>query len=118
MIEKLGKIKSVKFGFGGYQDVQIVFSFEVGGEGWGTNVTYECGWGHVSKKELKDPKSTYKWTHEDRLKTLGEKAYDVVEIMQKAKVDSLDKLKGIPVKVFFESECGRNHGFEVLTDVL
>lgn len=119
MIEKLGKITDAKFGFGGYQDVQIVFSFELTmGSSTCTWHTIECGWGHVSKEELSKPGSIYKWTHEDRIKQLGEASWKVFELIKKAKVKSLSGLVGIPVKVFFESEFGPNKGFEILTEVL
>lgn len=36
MHTELGKITAAKFGYGGYQDVQIVFQFQAGGKGWGT----------------------------------------------------------------------------------
>jgi hypothetical protein len=118
MVTKLAKIEKVKFGLGGYQDVQIVYEFVLSGDGWGTTHTLECGWGHISEEELKDPKSSCKWTHEDRLKSLAQNSWKVLTYMKKAKVDSLDKLKGIPVKVYFESEFGRNTGFDILTEVL
>ena len=115
---ELGKIRKVHFGLGGYQDAQIVFSFELGGDGWGTTYTYECGWGHVTEDELKKPGCSYKWTHENRIKQLGEKAWDVFKLMRDAKVSDINKLIGIPVRVNFESQFGRVVGFEILKEVL
>lgn len=117
MIEKLAKIARVKFGFGGYQDCQIVFEFQLEGPGWGTIHTMEGGWGHVSEKELAES-SNFKWTHPQRIKQLGEASWKVFEIMKKAKVRNLQELEGKPVRVFFESELGPNKGFEILEEVL
>ena len=117
MITKLGKIKSAQFGIGGYQDAQAGFTFEVGGDGWGTIVSMGMVWAHLSKEEALADKNI-KWAHEDRLKCIGENGWTVIELMKAAKVSSLSKLVGIPVKVFFESENGRNQGFEILKEVL
>lgn len=118
MIEKIGAIKSAKFGFGGYQDCQVVFQFQVGGDGWGTFCTFEGGWAHVTEEELKEKNSRYKWTHEERIKGIGQKAWEVVQLMRDAKVESLQEMVGKPVVVFFEDEFGRNRGFRILKEAI
>lgn len=118
MHTELGKIRKASFGYGGYQDCQIVFSFELGGEGWGTTQTFECGWCHVSKEELEKPGSSYKWTHESRIKQIGEKAYEVFQIIRDAKKKSLDELEGVPIRAYFDSPVGRIIKFEILKEVL
>lgn len=118
MHTEIGKIERVRFGFGGYQDCQIVFQFVLGGKGWGTVVTYECGWGHISEAELTKPGSTYQWTHEGRVRRIGENGYKVFELIRKAKKQHLQELEGVPIKCFFESANGRNIGFEILEEVL
>jgi hypothetical protein len=121
MIEELGKITSANFGYGGYQDAQIVFRFELGGKGWGCTQTFECGWGHMSEEEVNKDKHI-KWTHEDRIKNIGEKAWQVFNIIKAAKVNTLKELEGKPIRAFFEEQCprlaGRIHHFEILTEVL
>lgn len=116
--KELGKITRVKFGFGGYQDCQIVFEIEVGGRGWGSCMTYECGWSHVSKEELEKNGHRYQWTHEGRIKQIGEKAWEVVELMKKAKVESLAMLEGIPIEATFDGPFGKIRAIRVLEEVI
>lgn len=116
MHTELGKITKAVFGFGGYQDVQVVFEIHVGGKSWGSCMTFEGGWGHVSKEELTKPESTYKWTHESRVKQIGEAAWSVIELMKAAKVETLDKLVGVPIRATFDGPCGRIRNVEVLEE--
>lgn len=109
---QLGKITEAKFGFGGYQGVQIVFQFRIETKHYSVYKIYECGWGHVSEEELKSPTSTYKWTHDGRLNQIGDKAWQVVKLMKDAKVESLDQLVGKPVRVIGQND------FEILQEVL
>lgn len=118
MHTELGKIQSARFGFGGYQDAQIVFEFALGGKGWGVVKTFECGWGHPGEEELRKPDSTYKWTHADRISGIGNAGWEVVQLMKKASVQTLDELVGIPIKAHFDSMGGRIVNFEILEDVL
>lgn len=114
---ELGKIEKAKFGFGGYQGVQIVFSFDLKlANGCSVTETFECGWGHISEEELLTD-SSIKWTHGDRLATLAKKTWDVVKLLKAAKVDSLDKLAGIPIEATFDV-TRRITGFRILTEVL
>lgn len=118
MHKEIGKITRAKFGLGGYQDCQVVFEFQLGGSGWGTCYTYECHWGHVSEEDLKKPDSNYKWTHEQRIESIGKQAWEVIKLMKSAKVDSLDKLNGLPIEATFEGPCGRILSFRILTEVI
>jgi hypothetical protein len=115
---ELGKIQKATFGHGGYQDVMVTFRLQIGGKGWGSCKEFIGGWGHVSKEELAKPDSNYKWTHEERIKGIGEAAWEVWELMKKAKVDSFDKLEGVPIRAYFESPCGQLVRIEVLEEVL
>lgn len=117
MRSELGKISKARFGLGGYQGCQIVFQFLIEGDSWGCTKIYECGWGHVSEKELKEPGSTYKWTHEGRIKQIGEKGWEVIQLMKDAKVSSLEELIGKPVRAHF-NESRAIIGFEILKEVL
>lgn len=118
MIEKLGKISNVKLGFVGYQNVQLGVQFTLEGEDWGTSHTIVGGWGHVDEEDLKKPKASYEWTHEGRILKLGECFWKLRNILKDAKVDDIKGLEGKPVRVFFDSELGPNHGFEILKAVL
>lgn len=116
MQTELGKIKKVKFGMGGYQDVQVVFEFVLEGKGWGTTSTFEGGWSHITKEEANiNPDA--KWNHESRVKQIGEKAWQVIELMKDAKATSLTDLEGKPVRAYFSNE-GRLLNFEILKEVL
>src|SRR6266567_3845077 len=101
MKEQIGVIESVRFGLTGYQECQLGFEFRLSGEGWGTTHIKVCGWGHVSEEDLKKFESNHKWTHESRIKHLGEICWQVFMFMQDAKVNSLEGLVGKPVAVFF-----------------
>lgn len=118
MIEKIGVIRGVSIGACGYQECMLGFSFDIQGKGWGTVHEIIGGWGHVSEEELNKGSSTYKWTHAERITGLGEAFWKVNKLLQQAKVSDVQKLVGKPVKVFFESELGRNTGFEILTDAI
>lgn len=93
---QLGKIRSVKFGFGGYQDCQVGLSldFEFKGSGCGTFVGGSWNFG---------PDAHAKWTLDDQTKAYGETMRKIVELMKKAKVDDVTKLKDIPVEVTFNN---------------
>ena len=93
--KRLGKIRTAKFGFGGYQDVQVglTLDFDMKGSGAGAFV---CGGWQMA------PDKHSKWTLEDQTKSFGEMTRKVVEIMKKAKVDDVKRLEGIPVEITFE----------------
>lgn len=85
---ELGKISSVKLGFGGYQDVQFGLSltFEMPGSGVQTFIT-------------------------------GENTLLKIEFLLKsAKIDDLQKLKNIPVQITFENSVLKS--WRILTEVL
>jgi hypothetical protein len=89
-----GKIASIEFGYGGYQDAQLGFSIVLEGPGWGVGDfkgTWAC-----------DPDQSCKWTKEDQIQILGETTLWLRTLLNDAKVMSLDKLKNKPVVVTFE----------------
>jgi hypothetical protein len=106
----IGKIKSASFGHGGYQDACIGVSFDLGSDkdAWGV-----CDfWGDWAMK-----RSDYcKWSEEDRIRHLGEIVMRLSALMEAAKVDRVDKLKGIPVEVTFEGNTLKE--WRVLTEVI
>ena len=112
----LGKIESVDFEIGGYQDCMIQFRFTLSFGGYGSIKTFGQSWSHVTEEELNEPNSRYKWSHEGRLKDIGQAGWTVINLMKDAKVNSLSSLKGKPVRVY----CVGNtvDRFEILKEVL
>ncbi len=108
MDKQLGKISSVRFGGGGYQDAQfgIWFYFEMKGSACGT------GQGVWKGK----PSSGAKWTMESKLKTMGEIMLYIEELMKKAKVADINDLVGVPVELSFENM--RLSEWRILEEVL
>jgi hypothetical protein len=108
MRKELGKIKSASFGWGGYQDVMLGFSVELGGDGWGV-----CDfWGNWGTERTEYTK----WSEEERLKSLGETVMRLKGVFEDAKVTSVHKLAGIPVEVTFDGN--KLESWRVLKEVL
>jgi hypothetical protein len=57
-----------------------------------------------------------KWTEEDRTKSIDESIRFISKLLKEAKVDSVDKLKNIPVEVTFEGMMLKE--WRILTEVL
>ena len=90
----LGKIDSVRFGLGGYQDATIGLhlSFIFNGSGISTSIS---AW----DKNMIKHNEYYKWTEEDRSCQYAEIMRKVSDLLNEAKVNDISKLKGIPVEV-------------------
>lgn len=111
MNKELGKIKNVYFGLGGYQDCQIGIHFTFEGKGWGCGMSkgaWDCN-------QIEHTKHS-KWTEEDRSRDYNAIVRYVSDILEKAKVDRVDKLEGIPVEVTFDN--GMLKSWRVLEEVL
>lgn len=106
--KELGKISHVRFGFGGYQDVQFGLSITVECSGSGAS-TFDGFWGH-------ERSSHAKWTEEDRIRGLGEATNRLRELLIQAKKQTVDQLRGVPVEVTWDG--GMLKSFRVLTEVL
>jgi hypothetical protein len=111
MEKKLGKIKSVKFGIGGYQDCQLGIHFTLGGDAWGVN----------DGKSVWDPErikcTEYsKWTEEDRTKQINDMVRYVSSLLKDAKVESVNDLQGIPIECSFDGSMLKE--WRILTEVL
>ena len=104
----IGKIRSIKFGFGGYQNAQFGLSVGLGSDNWGTSDF----WGFWGIKWT----PTCKWTEQNRVKYLGETSMRIMKLMQDAKVESLDELAGKPVEVTFKDSILAS--WRILTEVL
>jgi len=111
MEKKLGKIESVRFGHGGYQDACIGLSVTLGNGSWGVG-DFKGAW---DPEMIKRTEHT-KWTEEDRTNNIGETVRFLSKLLKDAKVDSVDKLKGIPVEVTFDGNLLKE--WRVLTEVL
>lgn len=109
--KQLGKIEQVTFGLGGYQDAMIGLHVTLSGEGWGVctdKSTWDCSMIECSPHA--------KWTEADRSRQYDEIVRYVSDLLAKAKVRSVDALKGIPVEATFEGHVIKS--WRVLTEVL
>lgn len=97
--KKIGKIASVRFGSGGYQDAAFGLSldFESKKTSWGVSTFISGGW----YPGVIDPDKRSKWTEEDRRKSMAELGYKIARILSAAKVSDIKELVGIPVEVTF-----------------
>lgn len=106
---QLGKIQKVRFGNGGYQDAMLGISFTLGGDGWGVGDF----WGFWGME-----RSTHaKWTEAERVAFFGDMVMRIGKLLTDAKVDSIDKLDGIPVRVHWKN-FNQLERWEVLKEVL
>jgi hypothetical protein len=111
METKLGRIKSIRFGLGGYQDSCLGLSVSLGADGWAVG-DFKGTWDAESIK-----RSEYtKWTEEDRSKGYDETMRFLSKLLKEAKVDTVDKLKDIPVEVTFDGNLLKE--WRILTEVL
>lgn len=92
-----GKIKSIEFGFGGYQDAQLGVSIDLGGKDWGVS-DFKGFWATSCTQHCQ-------WTEADRLYSLGETSMWIKILLQKAKKQKLSQLKNVPVAVTFDGTC-------------
>lgn len=107
---ELGKIESVRFGFGGYQGCQFGLFLGFHGDGWCSG-TQEAFW----DRSFEITKST-QWTEKDRSEGYL-RAMDLLQdTLRKAKKDDISQLVGVPVEVVFEDRT--LHSWRVLEEVL
>lgn len=106
--KEIGKIKSISFGYGGYQDAMIGISFNLGSDGWGV----DDFWGFWSCS----PDKYTKWTKQDQINSLGETVLKINKLLSDAKVFDINQLKGISIEVQFESNTLKS--WRILTEVL
>lgn len=111
MEKKLGKIESVKFGHGGYQECMLGLSFTLSGTGWGVS-DFKGGW---DAEQIEHNKHT-QWNESDRDKTYSDTMRFLSKLLKEAKVHSVDKLKGIPVECTFDGNMLKE--WRILTEVL
>lgn len=109
METKIGKIKNITFGFGGYQEAMLGLSIELGSDqgSWGAHDFK--GWWAIRSEHCK-------WTEEDWKKTNHETFLFMGKLLTEAKKTNLEKLKGVPVEVIFENSTLKS--WRILTEVL
>jgi len=107
MDKYIGKIESVKFGSGGYDDAMTGFSFVLYSQG------VSCGdfWGTWSNR----PKDA-EWTERDQIDSFGAAVARVRDWMKDAKVSDFTALKGKPIEVTFDAF--RLKSWRILPEVL
>ena len=110
MSKKLGKISSLRFGFGGYQNTQLGISIKITGETWGVCDFYGT-WG----PKIKCTEHT-NWTEQDRDAMYARTVRRIGELLIDAKVDCIRDLEGTPVEVEFEGQEMKS--WRVLTEVI
>lgn len=110
-MKKLGKIETVSFGHGGYQDacIGIHFTFSFNGTGCCTS---KCAW----DANMVDASEYTKWTEEDRSKQYDEIVRYISSLLNDAKVNSIDKLKNIPIEAEFDGNALKD--WRILTEVI
>ena len=112
-IEKLlGKITSIHYGLGGYQDAQLGLSITLEGKGWGIS-TFIGIWDY---SHISSPTEFHKWTEKDKTNELVEVNRKISELLKQAKVSTIDQLKNVPIEAKFE--CGTLKEWRILTEVL
>ena len=111
MEKKLGKIESVRFGHGGYQDACLGLSVTLSGGGWGVN-DFKGTW----DAEMIKVSEYTKWDEKDRAKGYDETMRFLSKLLKEAKVNSVDKLKGVPVECSFEGTLLKE--WRILTEVI
>jgi hypothetical protein len=111
MEKKLGKIQSVTFGIGGYQDAMIGLHVTLGNDGWGVGDSRSAWDAEIVKWE-----KYCKWTESDRDKQYVEIMRYLSKLLKDAKVNSVDKLKGVPVEVTFDGNMLKE--WRILTEVI
>jgi hypothetical protein len=109
--KELGKIVSVQFGIGGYQDAMF-----------GVTITFEGKWGGVSwhmgcwSPSIIEVTENTKWTEEDRDKDLVAICRKLDSLLKEAKVNDVTKLVGKPVEIQFDGNTLKD--WRLLTEVI
>lgn len=112
-IEKhLGKISSVKFGLGGYQDACIGLSLDFSFDRCCGVSNFKGAW---SPSIIECDEHT-EWTEKDRDKQLVEMIRFVDKLLHQAKVENVTQLKGIPVEITLDGNMLKD--WRILTEVL
>ena len=110
MRKELGRISKVSFGFGGYQDAMFGLSLSFNCDGGVCSNFIGC-WPLTMKRS-----ESAEWSERDREKQVVESIRTITETMQKAKVEDVSDLLGIPVECTFDGQMLKE--WRVLEEVL
>lgn len=108
---ELGKIESVSFGHGGYQDAMLGLTVSLTGNSWGTN-DHKGFWA----ASIIECSEYCKWTEQDRDASYAEVMRFVDKLLAAAKKRNIADLKGVPIEATFEGNMLKS--WRVLTEVL
>jgi len=108
MNKSIGKITSVCFGFGGYQDVQFGISIGVDTE---SGCACTGIWVWTSK-----PDKHTKWTIIDQNNYYAKIMRYIIKLMKDAKVDNIEDLKGKPIEATWDGQYLKS--IRILTEVI
>lgn len=111
MEKKIGKIESVRFGHGGYQDACLGLSVTLSSKGWGVG-DFKGTW----DAEMVKRSDNTKWTEEERSKGYDDTMRFLSKLLKDAKVSSVDQLKGVPVECTFDGMMLKE--WRILTEVI
>lgn len=109
----LGKIKSIEFGITGYNDMMLGYSIEFSLDGGSMGVSTSEGF--LDYNRVKHSEHC-KWTEEERDIGMVNMLKKLSDVLKLAKVNTIDKLKDIPVEVTLEGNTFKS--WRVLTEVL
>jgi hypothetical protein len=107
MRTEIGKIKSISFGHGGYQDAMIGVTFDLGGKSWGVGDF----WGYWSSWS-----KGCEWSKDDQIKSLGKTVLNLDKLLVDARVSNLNELEGVPVEVTIDNSSLVS--WRILTEVI
>ena len=112
MNKEIGKITSISFGRGGYQDAMIGLSIGLGSNknGWGCG-DFRGAWDLSIKSD-----SNTRWTEKDRDAQFADTMRFVSKLLSQAKVNDVYKLVGVPVEVTFDGNTLKS--WRILEEVL
>lgn len=110
MDKEIGKIKSIRYGKGGYQDAMFGLSVTLTGRGWGVGDF----WGFWDT----DRSDSTEWTEDDRIRRHGEVAMRISKLLKEARVATVEELTNIPVEATFDSPYQKLVSWRILTEVL
>lgn len=110
MTKRIGKIQSVAFGMGGYDDAMLGLTVTLGSDkdSWGVGDfkgTWAC-----------EPGKYTKWTLQDQTEHWGTMVRWIGELLAAAKVSTVSDLKGIPVEVTFDDNLLKS--WRILTEAI
>jgi len=98
-ITKLGKIRKVEVGLGGYQDMMLGVTYQLEGPSFGT-ARHRGSWG----PEIKHTDSCA-WSEADRHGEIGAALWQLGQVLVQAKKRTAEELAGVPVEMTFDGNA-------------